>query len=127
MKHWLKTLQNQALHHVTDIFKKVKIETLKVKIYTSLLHVYLNKLQNQTMLRSWNNNRTQKTQWTCKIICAHLIASNKFISCSLIFKRIMFLNIAIYKKTKIQFKHRWFNLITLILMYKYVITQFHKS
>ncbi len=61
MKWRLETLQNQALHHVIDIFKKVNIETLKVETYTFLLHVHLNKLQNQVTLRSWINDRTQKT------------------------------------------------------------------
>ncbi len=45
------------LHHVTDVFKKVniemlKVEMLKVEMYISSLHVHLNKLQNQTTLRS---------------------------------------------------------------------------
>ncbi len=35
MKWWLKTFQNQALHHVINIFKKVNIKMLKVEIYTS--------------------------------------------------------------------------------------------
>ncbi len=44
MKWRLETLQNQALYHVIDIFKKVNIETLKVETYTFSLHVHLNKL-----------------------------------------------------------------------------------
>ncbi len=40
----LKTLQNQTLHHVTEVFKRVNIETLKTKTYMSLLHVHLNML-----------------------------------------------------------------------------------
>ena len=48
----LEAFQNQALHHVTDVFQKVDIETLKVEMYTSSLYVHLNKLQNQTTLRS---------------------------------------------------------------------------
>ncbi len=48
----LETLQNQALHHVINVFRKVNIETLKVETYTFLLHVHLNKLQNQVTLRS---------------------------------------------------------------------------
>jgi len=46
MKWRLKTLQNQALCHVINVFRKVNIETLKVETYTFLLHVHLNKLQN---------------------------------------------------------------------------------
>ncbi len=61
MKWRLETLQNQVLHHMIDIFKKMNIETLKVEIYTFSLHVHLNKLQNQVTLRSWINDRTQKT------------------------------------------------------------------
>lgn len=48
----LEILQNQALRHVTDAFKRVNIETLKMKIYMNSLHVHLNKIQNQTTLRS---------------------------------------------------------------------------
>ncbi len=61
MKWKLETLQNQALHHMIDVFRKVNIETLKVKTYTFSLHVHLNKLQNQVTLCSWINDRTQKT------------------------------------------------------------------
>ncbi len=46
MKWRLETLQNQALCHVINIFRKVNIETLKVETYTFSLHVHLNKLQN---------------------------------------------------------------------------------
>jgi len=40
MKQRLETLQNQALHHVIDIFKKVNIETLKVEIYTFSMFIW---------------------------------------------------------------------------------------
>jgi len=40
------------LYHVINVFKKMNIEMLKVEMYTSLLHVYLNKLQNQITLHS---------------------------------------------------------------------------
>ncbi len=56
----LETLQNQTLHHVTEMFKRVSIETLKAEMYTSSLHVHLNMLQDKIMLRSWVNNHTQK-------------------------------------------------------------------
>ncbi len=46
MKWRLKTLQNQMLRHVIDVFRKVNIETLKVETYTFSLHIHLNKLQN---------------------------------------------------------------------------------
>ena len=58
---WLEALQNQALYHVINIFQKVNIKMLKVETYTSSLHVHLNKLQNQTTLRSQVNNRMQET------------------------------------------------------------------
>ncbi len=87
IKWRLETLQNQALYHVIDVFRKVNIETLKVETYTFSLHVHLNKLQNQVTLRSWINDRTQKTWWAYKIICACLIKTNKFISCFSIFKK----------------------------------------
>ncbi len=54
----LETLQNQTLHHVAKAFKRVSIETLEIKMYTSSLHVHLNMLQNKVTLRSWVDNRT---------------------------------------------------------------------
>ncbi len=127
MKWRLETLQNQVLHHVIDVFKKVNIETLKVEIYTFLLHVHLNKLQNQVTLRSQINDRTQKTQWTCKIICAHLIETNKFISCFSIFKKMTFLNISIREEAKIQFRRERLDFLTLTQTSERAIAQFHKS
>ena len=59
-EHRLETLQNQTLCHVTEVFKKVSIETLKTEIYTSSLHVYLNMLQDKITLRSQVNDWTQK-------------------------------------------------------------------
>ena len=50
-----------------NVFRKVNIETLNVKIYISLLHINLNKLQNQIILRS------------CKIIYSYLIKINQLI------------------------------------------------
>ena len=52
----LETLQNQTLHHVAKAFKRVSIKTLKTETYTSLLHVYLNMLQNKITLHSWIND-----------------------------------------------------------------------
>ncbi len=127
MKWRLETLQNQALHHVINIFRKVNIEMLKVETYTFLLHVHLNKLQNQVTLRSWINDRTQKTQWACKIIHTHLIKINKLISCFLIFKKMMFLNVAIHKEAKIQFRCKRLNLLMITQMSEHAIAQFHKS
>jgi len=127
MKWRLETLQNQALHHVINIFRKVNIETLKVKTYTFSLHVHLNKLQNQVTLRSWINDRIQKTWWVCKIICAHLIKTNKLIFRFSIFKKITFLNASICKEAKIQSRRKRLNFLMMIQMSKRVIAQFHKS
>ncbi len=43
-EHRLETLQNQTLHHVAEMFKRVNIETLKTETYMSSLHVHLNML-----------------------------------------------------------------------------------
>ncbi len=48
----LETLQSQILHHVAEMFKRVSIETLEIKMYISSLHVHLNMLQNKVTLRS---------------------------------------------------------------------------
>ncbi len=123
----LETFQNQVLCHVIDVFKKVNIETLKVETYTFSLHVHLNKLQNQVTLRSWINDRTQKTQWACKIIHAHLIKINKLIFCFSIFKKMMFLNVSIHKEAKIQSRREWLDLLTSTQTSERAIAQFHKS
>ncbi len=52
----LKTLQNQALHYIAEVFKRVSIETLETETYMSSLHVHLNMLQNKITLRSWVND-----------------------------------------------------------------------
>ncbi len=58
----LETLQNQTLHHVAKVFKRVSIETLKIETYIDLLHIYLNILQNKITLCSWIDDRTQETK-----------------------------------------------------------------
>jgi len=40
----LETLQNQTLHHVTKVFKRVSIKTLETETYINSLHVHLNML-----------------------------------------------------------------------------------
>jgi len=112
---------------VINVFRKVNIETLKVEIYTFSLHVHLNKLQNQVTLRSWIDDRIQKTWWACKIIRAHLIKTNKLISRFSIFKKMTFLNVSIREEAKIQSKRKWLDLLTLIQTSKRAIAQFHKS
>ena len=123
----LETFQNQALRHVINVFRKVNIETLKVEIYTFSLHVHLNKLQNQVTLRSWINDRTQKTRWACKIIHAHLIKTNRFISRFLIFKKMMFLNASIHEEAKIQSRRERLDLLMMTQTSERAIAQFHKS
>lgn len=98
----LEILQNQALRHVTDAFKRVNIETLKMKIYMNSLHVHLNKIQNQTTLRSWINDRTQKTKRACELIRAHLININSFFSHFSVIKKTVFLNVSIHQEAEIQ-------------------------
>ncbi len=107
----LETFQNQALCHVINIFRKMNIEMLKVETYTFSLHVHLNKLQSQVTLRSWINDRTQKTQWACKIIHAHLIETNRLIFRFSIFKKMMFLNVSIHEEAKIQFRCKQLDLL----------------
>ena len=97
----LETLQNQTLHHVAKAFKRVSIETLKTEIYTSLLHVYLNMLQNKIMLYNWVNNWTQKIKQAYKLIHVHLTKVNCIISYSLIIKKIVLLNVFIQEDAKI--------------------------
>jgi len=112
---------------VINVFRKVNIKMLKVETYIFSLHVYLNKLQNQVTLRSWIDNRTQKTWWACKIIHAHLIKTNRFISRSLIFKKTTFLNVLIHEEAKIQSEREWLNFLMMTQMSEHAIAQFHKS
>lgn len=46
----LGTLQNQALRHVADAFKRVNTETLEAETYTCPSHVHMNKLRDQATL-----------------------------------------------------------------------------
>ncbi len=91
----LKTLQNQTLYHVTKAFKRVNIETLKTKTYTSSLHVHLNMLQNKITLHSQVNDWTQEIRQAYKLIHVHLTKVNYVISYLLIIKKIILLNVFI--------------------------------
>jgi len=51
-KQKLKVLQNQILHYVADVLKRINIKMLKIEMYIFSLHVHLNKLQNQITLCS---------------------------------------------------------------------------
>ncbi len=102
----LETLQNQTLHHVTEAFKRVNIETLETETYMSSLHVYLNMLQNKITLHSWVNDWTQEIKQACKLIHARLTKVNRVISRSLIIKKIVLLNVFIWEDAKIQSRCR---------------------
>ncbi len=97
----LETLQNQTLRHVAEAFKRVNIETLEAETYMSLLHVHLNMLQNKITLHSWVNDQTQEIRQACELIRAHLTKVNRVISCSLVIKKIVLLNVFIQEDVKI--------------------------
>ncbi len=124
----LETLQNQTLRHVTKVFKRVSIETLKAEMYTSSLHVYLNMLQDKIMLRSWVNDRTQKIRQACKLIHAHLMNVNCIISRSFVIKKVTLLNNLIQEDAKIQLKHEWLTLAaTISTSDSIAIAQYYRS
>jgi len=100
----LETLQNQILHHITKMFKRISIKTLKAEIYISSLHVHLNMLQDKITLRSWVNNCMQKIRQACKLICICLMSINRIISRFFIIKKVMLLNNLIQEDAKIQLK-----------------------
>ncbi len=110
----LETLQNQTLHHVAKVFKRISIETLEIEMYITLLHVHLNMLQNKITLRSRVNDRTQETRWACKLICTQLMRINRFIFHFSVIKKIVLLNIFIQEDARMQFRCRWFDLSTTI-------------
>ncbi len=125
----LETLQNQTLHHVAEVFKRVSIETLKTETYTSLLHVYLNMLQNKITLHSWINNWTQEIKQACKLIHARLTRVNRVISCLLVIKKIVLLNVFIQKDAKIQLRCRWYTFFFTMISTSdnIAIAQYHKD
>ncbi len=102
----LETLQNQTLRHVAEAFKRVNIETLETETYMSSLHVHLNMLQNKITLHSWVNDRTQEIKQACKLIHIRLTRVNCVISCLLVIKKIVLLNVFIREDAKIQLRRR---------------------
>ncbi len=128
-KHRLETLQNQTLHHVAEVFKRVNIETLETETYMSLLHVHLNMLQNKITLHSWINNWTQEIRQACKLIHVCLTKVNCVISRLLIIKKIVLLNVFIQEDAKIQSRCRQHTLFfTMISTSNSIaITQYHKD
>ncbi len=124
----LETLQNQILHHVAEAFKRVNIETLETETYTSSLHVHLNMLQNKITLHSWVDDRTQEIRQACKLIRARLMKVNCIISCSLVIKKIVLLNVFIQEDAKIQSRRRWFFFFFMISTSDSIaIAQYHKD
>ncbi len=128
-EHKLETLQNQTLHHVAKVFKRVNIETLKTEIYMSSLHVHLNMLQNKITLHSWINDWTQEIKQACELICTCLTRVNRVISCLLIIKKIVLLNVFIQENVKIQLRRRrcTFFFIMISTSDSIIITQYHKD
>ncbi len=125
----LETLQNQILYYVAEVFKRVNIETLKTETYISLLHVYLNMLQNKITLHSWINDWIQEIRQACKLICTHLMKVNCIISRLLIIKKIVLLNVFIQEDVKIQLRCRWciFFFIMISTSDSIAIKQYHKN
>ncbi len=125
----LKTLQNQILCHVAEVFKRVNIETLKTETYISSLHIHLNMLQNKITLHSWVNDWTQEIKQACELICARLIKVNHVISCLLIIKKIILLNVFIQEDVKIQSRCKWCILFFTMISTSdsIAITQYHKD
>ncbi len=125
----LETLQNQALRHVAEAFKRVNIETLEAETYTSSLHVHLNMLQNKITLHSRVDGRTQEVRQACKLIRARLTRVNRVISRSLVIKKIVLLNAFIQEGAKIQSRRRrhipFFT--TISTSDSIAITQYHKD
>ncbi len=125
----LETLQNQTLHHVAEVFKRVNIETLKTETYMSLLHVHLNMLQNKITLHSWVDNWMQEIRQACELICIYLTKVNRVISRSLVIKKIILLNVFIQEDAKIQSRCRRCTLFftTISTSDSITITQYHKD
>ncbi len=127
-KRRLETLQNQTLHHVAEAFKRVSIETLKIEMYISSLHVHLNMLQNKVTLCSQVNDRTQETRWACKLICVQLMKISHLISRFSVIKKIVLLNTSIQEDARMQSRRRWFNSSTTISISDSIaIALYHKD
>ncbi len=100
-----------------------------MKTYISLLHVHLNMLQDKIMLHSWIDDWTQKIRQACKLIHAHLMKVNCIISCLLIIKKIVLLNVFIQKDAKLQSRcKQCIFFFTMISTSKsIIIAQYHKD
>ncbi len=85
-------------------------------------------LQNKITLRSQVNDWTQEIKQACKLICAHLMKVNHIISCSLIIKKVVLLNILIQKDTRIQMRCKWLFLsATTLISDSIAIAQYYKN
>ncbi len=70
----------------------------------------------------------QEIKWACKLIHVQLIKINHFISHFFVIKKIMLLNTFIQENARMQFKHRWFDLFTTILINDSIaIVLYHKD
>ncbi len=97
-------------------------------MYTSLLHVHLNMLQNKVTLRSWVDDRTQETKRACKLIHVRLTRINRFISHFSVIKKIMLLNTSIQEDARMQSKCRWFSFfMTISTSDSIAIALYHKD
>ncbi len=97
-------------------------------MYISLLHVYLNMLQDKIMLHSWINVCTQKIKQVCKLIHTHLMSINCIISHFFIIKKVMLLNNIIHKDAKMQSRCKWLILAaTTLIIDSIAITQYHRD
>jgi len=85
-------------------------------------------LQNKITLHSQVNDQTQEIRQACKLICAHLTKVNRVISCSLIIKKIVLLNVFIQEDVKIQLRcRRCFLFFTISTSNSIAIAQYHKD
>ncbi len=114
---------------MTEAFKRVSIETLETETYTSSLHVHLNMLQNKITLHSRVNDWTQEIRQACELIHVRLTKVNHVISCSLIIKKIVLLNVFIWEDVKIQSRCKRCTLFftTISTSNSIAIAQYHKD
>ena len=110
------------------MFKRVSIKTLKVKMFTSSLHVHLNMLQDKIMLCSQVNDCTQKIRQACKLIHVHLMNVNYIISYFFIIKKVILLNNLIQEDAKIQLRCEWLAFAaTISTSDSITIMQYHRN
>ena len=57
--------QNKFLRMITNVFKIISIQILKIKMIVLLFNVYLNKLQTKIKMRLKNSNYSQQIKIVC--------------------------------------------------------------